>query len=184
MNKIVAQKIVSNTVCGMNHSSLEQYCETPAELLAAQEMMRRWREHPSNRPQPIEGRNSALATSAAVLILLTTWMATVGLNRNQAQAAPSKSLPTVPTAPANNASEPTTSHMFLDVNGDGRVTPLDAHLVVNSLNNQGSRVLEPDEKNLDVNNDGLLTPNDVLPVIHALNNGVISGIHNVSKASN
>lgn len=59
-----------------------------------------------------------------------------------------------------------------DVNGDGFVTPLDALILINELNMNGSRALplraeEPSES-LDVNGDGYITPLDALLVINEL----------------
>ena len=76
-----------------------------------------------------------------------------------------------------------------DVDGDFRVTPLDALMVINSLNREGPRKLDTllfsgnggegeaapvagqSVQMLDVNNDGYLTPIDALQVINLLNQG-------------
>jgi hypothetical protein len=81
--------------------------------------------------------------------------------------------------PWHNAGSP------LDVNGDGRVTPLDALLVINRLNQSGPGAMEPLSINRsnagsaepsfaptyypDVNGDRRVTPMDALLVINALN---------------
>ena len=64
-----------------------------------------------------------------------------------------------------------------DVNGDSAITPLDALVVINKLNIQGSGPLNGVEspKNLnsfiDVDGDNSLSPLDALRVINAINNG-------------
>ena len=60
-----------------------------------------------------------------------------------------------------------------DVNADGRLTPLDALLVVNDLNVNGSRKISSQGIGhfIDVNNDGNVTAIDSLMVINALNSG-------------
>ncbi|MFN8763349.1 MAG: tandem-95 repeat protein [Pirellulaceae bacterium] len=64
-----------------------------------------------------------------------------------------------------------------DVTRDFRVTPLDALYVVNSLNSEGPRSLDPNfDRNsgqplMDVSGDMLLTPMDALMVVNALNRG-------------
>jgi large repetitive protein len=72
-----------------------------------------------------------------------------------------------------------------DVNGDGSTSPIDALIIINSLNRGGSRELprntsggEGEASSLmfvDVNGDGYLSPIDVLQVINALNRGATSG---------
>ena len=62
-----------------------------------------------------------------------------------------------------------------DVNGDGVVTPQDALQIINTLNQQGSRLLTTDRPLplvppfYDVNRDGFVTPGDVLVIINHLN---------------
>ncbi len=65
-----------------------------------------------------------------------------------------------------------------DVNGDGKITPLDALLILNHLNRYGPRVILPESKPgaegespymFDVNGDGRVTPIDVLIIINYLN---------------
>lgn len=51
-----------------------------------------------------------------------------------------------------------------DVNGDSRLSPLDALLIINHLNG-GSASFE----GMDVDHDGSVTPGDALAVINALN---------------
>jgi hypothetical protein len=58
-----------------------------------------------------------------------------------------------------------------DVNGDQRVTPLDALLVINDIARSGNRTLTSDDTGLtsiDVNNDGTVSPRDALRVINLL----------------
>jgi hypothetical protein len=58
----------------------------------------------------------------------------------------------------------------LDVNGDGRVTPLDALIVINRLNAEAAGgVPFPSGYYYDVNNDQVCTAQDVLLVINYLN---------------
>ncbi len=62
-----------------------------------------------------------------------------------------------------------------DVNGDGLVTPQDVLQIINTLNQQGSRLLTTDRPLplvppfYDVNRDGFVTPSDVLVIINHLN---------------
>ena len=69
-----------------------------------------------------------------------------------------------------------------DVNLDFRVTPLDALLVVNAINNRG-RVgsagegeLAPMPAKTDVNGDGILSAADVLGIVNRLNGEGESGV--------
>jgi large repetitive protein len=81
-----------------------------------------------------------------------------------------------------------------DVNGDGSTSPIDALIIINSLNRGGSRELprssggEGEQSSLmfiDVNGDGYLSPIDVLQVINALNRnaGAGEGEANVNNVS-
>lgn len=68
----------------------------------------------------------------------------------------------------------------LDVNADGLVTPIDALLVVNELNDNGSHeVLAEGEAfgplNFDTNRDGFVSPADVLYVINHINSQIAVG---------
>lgn len=60
-----------------------------------------------------------------------------------------------------------------DVNNDGRISPIDALLIINTLNLHGSRFLGLEDVDIfsyiDVNNDGFVSPLDVLIVINYLN---------------
>lgn len=59
-----------------------------------------------------------------------------------------------------------------DVNGDGRVSAVDALQVINDLNRQGARTLTWSEalgNNIDVTNDGVISALDALRVINYLN---------------
>lgn len=65
-----------------------------------------------------------------------------------------------------------------DVNNDGRTDPLDALIIINSLNHSGPRELldpisyeEGEPRFYDVNGDGKITPIDALIIINALNRG-------------
>ena len=61
----------------------------------------------------------------------------------------------------------------LDVNADGHIAPIDALILINSLNSDGSRTLPtltaPPEHYLDPSGDGHIAPNDVLLIINFLN---------------
>jgi hypothetical protein len=69
------------------------------------------------------------------------------------------------------------SRNALDVNDDGRVTPLDAVLIINELNALGPRALSPPSAGfmpppfLDVSGDGFVSALDAVLVINALNSG-------------
>jgi hypothetical protein len=59
-----------------------------------------------------------------------------------------------------------------DVNGDTDVTAMDALLIINDMNESGTRTLQSQlvvAAFLDVNDDGFLSPGDVLQVINYLN---------------
>ncbi|MBI2480160.1 MAG: hypothetical protein HYV60_16475, partial [Planctomycetia bacterium] len=62
-----------------------------------------------------------------------------------------------------------------DVNGDGRISPLDALLLLNELSKRGSGELEMPSSGeepssfFDVNGDGSRSPNDALHIINCLN---------------
>jgi hypothetical protein len=67
---------------------------------------------------------------------------------------------------------PLNSNLWLDVNGDGGVTPLDALLAVNGLNSRGAQSEDASVKDIyfaDTNGDMQLTPLDVLLIINHLN---------------
>ena len=64
----------------------------------------------------------------------------------------------------------------MDVNADGFITPIDALIIINRLNVQGSGALDPTpnapntpQPFYDVNGDGDITPIDALIVINRLN---------------
>ncbi len=59
----------------------------------------------------------------------------------------------------------------MDVNGDGKVTPLDVLLVINFLNNNGSSPTPKAFAAGDVNHDGYITAIDALMIINHLNSG-------------
>ena len=84
------------------------------------------------------------------------------------------------TAPAGGGEGELGRHhnnfMPADVDLDDHVSPMDAALTINSLNNFGSRKLDFDGEGeigpafkFDVNNDGFLTPIDALTIIEHLN---------------
>jgi hypothetical protein len=87
----------------------------------------------------------------------------------------------------------------LDVNNDGAVVPLDALLVINEINANGSRPLEPPPSPtgptqpppyLDVNGDAFLSPLDALLIINHLNEppvaaeaaGLLADTHDIGAA--
>lgn len=73
-----------------------------------------------------------------------------------------------------------------DVNNDGAVSPLDALLIINDLNNNGARTLSVADSAppfLDVNGDGFASPIDVLQVINAIETSLPEGEPNESSQS-
>jgi hypothetical protein len=74
--------------------------------------------------------------------------------------------------------EPEGELQFLDANGDGVVSPIDALQIINDLNTYGSRAVTPHAEGeittpnsrFDVNRDDFITPMDALAVITYLNN--------------
>ncbi|MFM8569965.1 MAG: dockerin type I domain-containing protein, partial [Pirellula sp.] len=61
-----------------------------------------------------------------------------------------------------------------DVDGDGRITPLDPLIIINYINSNGSGQISPPgegeaHNDLDVDGDGQVSPLDILLVINALN---------------
>ncbi len=71
------------------------------------------------------------------------------------------------------------ANLNCDVNGDGVVSPVDALIVINDLQRNGTRVLPPNAFTpppfLDVNGNGSVDPLDVLQVINFLNRRSSSG---------
>ena len=76
----------------------------------------------------------------------------------------------------------------VDVTDDGIVSPLDALLIINELNNSGARLLSPpDEDNapppfIDVNGDNFVAPLDALLVINYLNNPPAAAVQAIFEA--
>lgn len=62
-----------------------------------------------------------------------------------------------------------------DVNGDGKVTPVDALQVINALQSQNKGGVVEDLSSVDVNKDGVLSPRDALGVINQLNSDRMLG---------
>jgi len=60
-----------------------------------------------------------------------------------------------------------------DVDGNGMITPIDALVVVNYINNHGPGAIKPEGEgpvpNLDVDGDGMVTPIDILIIINIIN---------------
>ncbi|MFN7450166.1 MAG: dockerin type I domain-containing protein [Pirellula sp.] len=60
-----------------------------------------------------------------------------------------------------------------DVDGNGMITPIDALVIVNYINNHGPGVIKPEGEgpvpNLDVDGDGMVTPIDILIIINIIN---------------
>jgi hypothetical protein len=61
-----------------------------------------------------------------------------------------------------------------DVDGDGRITPLDPLIIINYINSNGSGQIPPPgegegHNDMDVDGDGQVSPLDILLVINALN---------------
>ena len=69
----------------------------------------------------------------------------------------------------------------LDANNDGRITPLDALVIINRLNTTGAAELPAPSGAFapppfyDVNGNGFIDPNDVLLVVNHLNNVIFQG---------
>jgi hypothetical protein len=79
----------------------------------------------------------------------------------------------------------------LDVSGDGQITPLDALIVINAINEQfasgirdGSLPIDDDAGRLDVSRDGLLTAVDALIVINRLNGVTTSTTEETASPTN
>ncbi len=74
----------------------------------------------------------------------------------------------------DTASDWQNPHNPLDSNGDGHVSPLDALIIINTLNEEGTRPLlamaAVPPKWYDVDGDGFVSPIDVLLIINRLNN--------------
>ena len=96
----------------------------------------------------------------------------VGITASAAGYQPAEVLVQVSDTPAQswqNSTDP------LDVNGDGKVEPIDVLIVVNNINLSGSRMLPAPPADgevppyLDVNGDGSVSPHDALLVINSLN---------------
>jgi len=65
-----------------------------------------------------------------------------------------------------------------DVNGDGRIGAIDALIVVNMINQNGSGAVPegtPEDLFVDVNADGFVSPSDVLGVVNDVNAAVAGG---------
>ncbi|QDV25278.1 FG-GAP repeat protein [Aureliella helgolandensis] len=79
----------------------------------------------------------------------------------------------------------------LDVTDDGIVAPLDALIIINNLNQNGSRALVGQRPQslgyIDTNNDGFVSPVDVLLVVNFLNSneseGEVSAVHSIEAGS-
>jgi hypothetical protein len=60
-----------------------------------------------------------------------------------------------------------------DVDGNGMITPIDALVIVNYINNHGPGAIKPEGEgpvpNLDVDGDGMVTPIDILIIINIIN---------------
>ena len=82
-----------------------------------------------------------------------------------------------PSAHVSHWHNPSRPH---DVNQDRSVTPIDALLVVNTLNAGGARTLSAAEGEatalIDVNGDSQVTPADCLAVVNELNQGSVDGV--------
>ncbi len=71
---------------------------------------------------------------------------------------------------------PSLDDFFLDVDGNGVVTPIDALLVINALNTAASHVEMDTDDLFDVSQDGLITPMDALMIINRLNTPIVSAV--------
>ncbi|MFN9984955.1 MAG: dockerin type I domain-containing protein [Pirellula sp.] len=68
----------------------------------------------------------------------------------------------------------------MDVDGDGKVTPLDPLTIINYINTNGPGVVKPRGEgesygDLDVDGDGKVSPLDILIIINAMNRPVLDG---------
>lgn len=68
----------------------------------------------------------------------------------------------------------------MDVDGDGKVTPLDPLTIINYINTNGPGVVKPRGEgesygDLDVDGDGKVSPLDILIIINAMNRPVLEG---------
>ena len=68
----------------------------------------------------------------------------------------------------------------MDVDGDGKVTPLDPLTIINYINTNGPGVVKPRGEgesygDLDVDGDGKVSPLDILIIINAMNRPVLNG---------
>ncbi|MEM6691763.1 MAG: Ig-like domain-containing protein, partial [Planctomycetota bacterium] len=91
----------------------------------------------------------------------------------------------LPTDPEPTPPQPTTRSELLidhDVNGDGRVSPLDALIIINQLvfRRAAESQTDVDSATYDINQDGEITPMDALSVINRLVQGREDGDGNKS----
>ena len=100
------------------------------------------------------------SSSGSYVLTLSPFGIEGGVNSSMLVSGASSSF--VVTAPRQNTSKP------LDVNNDGSVTPIDALIVINNLNSQGSG----NNNFIDVNGDGVVTPLDALIVINFLDSQI------------
>jgi len=68
----------------------------------------------------------------------------------------------------------------MDVDGDGKVTPLDPLTIINYINTNGPGIVKPRGEgesygDLDVDGDGKVSPLDILIIINAMNRPVLDG---------
>ena len=86
-----------------------------------------------------------------------------------------------PTLPGAGLPEPvfTNPDNPLDINADGLVTPRDALIAINRLNDHGPSTVDDladDDMYLDTNNDGWITARDVLGIVNYLNSPPVESV--------
>lgn len=116
---------------------------------------------------PIINATNTVATTTQVTPSTTTASTTVTTTTTQ-NTSSSTVLTTQPKIQLIASTTNITLQNALDVNGDGRVSPIDALNVLNYLNSGGNSN-DPLKQYLDVNHDGSITPADALLIINLLN---------------
>ena len=82
-------------------------------------------------------------------------------------SAPASSTPEGKSTTQEQGLDP--DELVMDINGDGRITPLDALLILNAMRAKANGDLSLEVTDFDVSGDGKLTPMDILLVINVLN---------------
>jgi VCBS repeat-containing protein len=145
-----------------------------------------------------DGNNTINASSVRIITLPSSGTAIVQTNGSIDYTAPSgftgrvtftyavsdttgdeSSAATVTVNVVNSLYQNPAVGLNFDVNADGFISPIDALIVINDLNRNGTRLLSPTAfvppPFLDVNGDGAVGPIDVLQVINFLNRRASQG---------